>query len=134
MAEIGTAVGAFHVKWAVGNMMPGAPLLHVDAVVVTPSHSISGVARITQAVSPPLDIDFHISGSYMDVTDRATTHFVLAATQPSHLLGAPYLMLCMVLNSDWKTGMASYSYVCGSQHGHQDNVPARIEAALSAGA
>lgn len=132
MAET-AAVGAFHVKWVIGNIMPGAPLLHIDAVVVTaPRHTISGVAQLTQATNPPLDIHFDISGPYIDVTERATTHFALLATSPSGLLGAPYLMLGMVLNADWKTGMASYRYVCGSTFGHQENVPVRIEATIAA--
>ena len=132
MAETAGATGAFHVKWIIGNIMPGAPLLHVDAVVVTPAHSISGVAHLTQATNPPLDVDFNISGSYIDVTERNTTHFALLSTSPSPLLGAPYLLLSMVLGADWKTGKGSYRYVCGSLTGHQENVPIKIEATVAA--
>ena len=37
----------------VGNEQPGAPLLHVAALVVVPSGLISGHAEITQALPPP---------------------------------------------------------------------------------
>ncbi len=118
----------------IGNPIPGAPLLHVGAVVVTPARSIAGVAQLTQAVNPPLDIHFNLSGSYIDVTDRNTTHFVLLSTPPSPLAGAPYLMLAMVLGADWKTGTASYRWVCGSASGHQENVPVKVEATAAAAA
>ncbi len=132
MAETAAAVGAFHAKWVIGNLMPGAPLLHVDAVVVTPAHSVGGVAELTQAINPPLDVHFQISGPYIDVNDRNTTHFVLLSTPPSPLVGAPYLLLAMALDADWKTGTASYRYVCGSVFGHQDNVPVKIEQTVAA--
>lgn len=45
----------------VGNEgTPGAPLLHVAALVVVSSGLISGHARITQAIAPPND-DLHIN-------------------------------------------------------------------------
>jgi hypothetical protein len=37
----------------VGNEQPGAPLLHIAALVVVPSGLISGHAEITQALPPP---------------------------------------------------------------------------------
>ena len=128
MAETPSAVGAFHVKWIIGNPMPGAQTLHVDAVVVTPSHTVNGAARLTQATNPPLDVHFDIHGPYIDVAERGATHFTLLSTSPAGPPGAPYLLLAMVLNADWKSGTASYRYVCGSASGHQDNVPVKIEA------
>ncbi len=125
MAETPSALGAFHVRWIIGNPTAGGQMLHVDAVVVTPSRSVSGVARLTQAISPPLDVHFDIHGPYMDVTEK---HFVLLSTNPAGPPGTPFLFLGMVLNADWKSGTASYRYVIGSTTGHQENVPVKIEA------
>ena len=45
----------------VGNEgMPGAPLLHVAALVVVATGLISGHAHITQAIAPPND-DHHVN-------------------------------------------------------------------------
>ena len=127
-----TAVGAFHAKWTVGNPVPGAPMLQIDAVVVTPTQTVCGIARLTQATNPPLDVQINISGSFIDVTEKNTTHFVNLTTTPTQLVGTPYLQLALVLGTDWKTGTASCRYVCGSTTGQLDNVPVQIETAVAA--
>lgn len=47
-------IGLYMVKFVLGNEgMPGAPLLHVQALVDAPTGKISGHAQITQAIAPP---------------------------------------------------------------------------------
>lgn len=54
-------IDTYLAKVVVGNQdLPGAPLLHVAALVVVPTGLISGHARITQALPPPND-DVHIN-------------------------------------------------------------------------
>jgi Domain of unknown function (DUF1842) len=47
-------IDVYLVKFLVGNVgMPGAPILHVSAMVDAPTGDITGHAEITQAVAPP---------------------------------------------------------------------------------
>jgi len=53
--------GLYRVTFDVGNEgEPGAPILHVQALVYAPTGRITGTANITQAVEPPGDnIEIH---------------------------------------------------------------------------
>lgn len=53
--------GLYRVTFDVGNEgEPGAPILHVQALVYAPTGRITGTADITQAIAPPGgDIEIH---------------------------------------------------------------------------
>ncbi len=45
--------GAYLVNGIMGNLMPGAPVMHFSLVVVPSANSVSGTVEITQALPPP---------------------------------------------------------------------------------
>jgi len=113
--------GLFTACYNIGGQMPGAPLFHTSLAVNTPTESLSGMGRITQAVNPPLDIHTRLRGdfTYMTVMPK-NTHILIVATGypmvhwPSHSGVGPVLPpnvhLRMVLSENWKSGTANYSY------------------------
>ncbi|QCI97349.1 DUF1842 domain-containing protein [Agrobacterium larrymoorei] len=43
---------------------PGAPVLDLRLTVYTPKKQITGLAEVTQATNPPLDVKSHVTGDY----------------------------------------------------------------------
>lgn len=104
-------VGLFNSCYQVGTGLAGAPSLHLNLAVSTPTHKVSGIGQITQAVNPPKDIHSELSGVYSEMTVMPnTTHIQvrLASPQP----GAMDVLL--VLSKDWKSGEGEFSYRDGA--------------------
>lgn len=110
-AQAQTQVGLFNSCYQVGTGLAGAPTLQLNLVVSTPTHKVSGIGQITQAVNPPKDIHSELSGVYSEMTVMPnTTHIQvrLASPQP----GAMDVLL--VLAKDWKSGEGEFSYRDGA--------------------
>lgn len=104
-------VGLFNACYQVGTGLAGAPTLHLNLAVSTPTHKVSGVGQITQAVNPPKDIHSDIDGVYSEMTVMPnTTHIQLrlAGTQPG--TSSTNLETVLVLSKDWKSGEGEFSY------------------------
>jgi Domain of unknown function (DUF1842)/Domain of unknown function (DUF1843) len=124
--------GLFPVGYVIGSGMPGAPTLHLALLVDTPSSSIVGTATITQAINPPLD--FHVDAwgrfSYMALMPPSNTR-ILVTLEGNQ--GGPRsnsaisFKLYLVLNNDWQTGTASYSYFSNGVWHDIASVPVKTE-------
>ena len=114
----------------IGNAgMPGAPIFQLSLAVNTVAKAISGHGRITQAVSPPVDVETHLSGFYVVATvmPKETRLVVRASGVPHEGAGLLNVHLRMVLSEDWKSGTASYDYRGSDGQWHAvDNVPVKI--------
>ena len=116
-------VGAFLGHWLLGDPKPGAPLLNIQAIVVTPRHKIAGQAELTQAVNPPLDHAFDVVGIYHDSPSPNVRHFISLQSPATPLIGAPSIHILLELSEDWQEGTATYSYWIGSLFHDVRNVP-----------
>ncbi|MBY8850708.1 DUF1842 domain-containing protein [Saccharothrix longispora] len=121
--------GLFIGSWEAGARMPGAPLLRVDLMFEASSRYVSGHARITQAVSPPLDVRVAVQGDYTYLTvEPDRTHILLtlsgypAMSWPSRggvgPVIPPEMTARIVLDPGWQGGTANYRYLdsAGSWH------------------
>lgn len=130
-------VGLFVVSYRIGTDAPGAPTFETHLAVDTPNRRVSGLGTITQAVNPPLDVRTRLDGdfTYMTVMPRNThilvtlTGFPVAHLAPEGGIGPvalPNARLRMVLEEDWKSGVASYEYTTdGRDWQHIADVPVR---------
>ena len=117
MASKPTEKGMFVACYEIGGDKPGAPLFKVSLAVDAPTRIVAGLGRITQAISPPLDILTQLHGqfSYMTVMPRVVHILVVATGYPAVPHGGIGLVqanadLRMVLEEDWKSGTANYKY------------------------
>lgn len=114
-------VGLFLVRYDVGTRLPGAPTLTLALTVNTVDRTINGGARVTQAVSPPLDLRMNVHGTYASLPLPPAPGIVASLTGypavhwPHHGGIGPVLPavldLHMQLDSDFQGGVASYRYL-----------------------
>lgn len=43
--------------------MPGAPIVELSLTIYTPKQQVTGLAEVTQAINPPLDLKSHVNGN-----------------------------------------------------------------------
>lgn len=123
-------VGLFIASYRIGGDKPGAPTFTVNFSVYTPAEKVSGVGHITQATNPPLNIATNLSGqyTYMCVMPH-NCHILITATgypiiKWPHGGGVgPVIMpnaeLWMVLEDNWKSGVAHYKYLDDQGNWHE---------------
>lgn len=140
-------VGLFLACYEIGEPIPGAQLFRAAFSVYTPDHTLSGQGVITQTTNPPLDIQTNLTGDYTYMTVMpneskilvTATGFPKIAWPPHGGIGPvilPNVQLRMVLDSNWKTGIATYKYRTGVLEGLDDwhevkNVPVKLVPSLS---
>lgn len=143
-------LGLFLVTYEIGTGLAGAPTFQLTMTVDTPTETINGTGKITQATNPPIDVTTNLTGNYTDMTVMPNnTHILVNATGypilnwPSHGGVGPVIMpnvqLQIVLNSDWQSGTACYKYRTGVFDNLNDwvsvkNVPVKAIASSSASA
>jgi len=119
-------IGLFIASYEITTDLVGAPALRVDlSIDVVKKEVVSGVAHISQATNPPLDLSaYRLSGNYyymcvmpdtchiaMDVTGWEMPE--ISPKIPGEHVGiviADTLKLKLVLNDDWQSGKAGYQY------------------------
>ncbi|WP_103068520.1 DUF1842 domain-containing protein [Aquimarina sediminis] len=127
MSTENNLVGLFHVTYEVTIGTPeqtivGATSLFLSLAVYTPDRSVSGIAKITQAVNPPLNQSSKINGEYTYLTVMPNnSHILVTATgfpnlnwNPKWGIGPqlqPNFELRMILEDDWQTGRANFKYL-----------------------
>jgi hypothetical protein len=116
----GEKPGLFQACYQIGGI-PGGLLFRVNLVVYTPGETVTGIGEITQAINPPLDIKTKLEGTFTYMTIKPQqTHILVVITgypiinwPPSGGIGPvlyPNVHLRMVLQNDWKSGVANYKY------------------------
>lgn len=85
-----TKTGLFLASFEIGTAMPGAQLLHLNLAVHTPGETVNGVAHLTQATNPPLDMASELKGqyTYMCVMPKQC-HILVTAQGYPHYQMAP---------------------------------------------
>ncbi|AXF23945.1 hypothetical protein CUJ89_26640 [Burkholderia pyrrocinia] len=127
-----TRTGLFPAGYLIGTAMPGAPTLRLALLVDTPERSVVGTATITQAVNPPVEFHADVWGNYtyMALMPPVNTR-ILVTLQGND--GGPNansivtFRLHLVLENDWQSGVASYSYFDNGNWHAIENVPAKID-------
>lgn len=127
-----TVVGLFPVSFDVGTHKPGAQQLHLDLLVNTAGQHLTGAATVTQAINPPLDLHVEVAGDYtylglIPPTD-ARILVTLQGRQSGQGIASPVVFRAqLVLEQDWHSGVATYSYLIHDQWHSVDNVPVQVD-------
>ncbi|TMU71836.1 DUF1842 domain-containing protein [Pseudomonas fluorescens] len=129
-------VGLFPVCYRIGTGASGAQSLSLNLLVSTPQHEVSGTAAITQATNPPLDVHADVWGkyTYMTVMSPGVSKILITA-QGNH--GGPGsnsiigFKLHLVVDTDWKDGVANYQYFDGQRWHEVNNAPAQLVESVS---
>ncbi|AZC23866.1 DUF1842 domain-containing protein [Pseudomonas sessilinigenes] len=122
----------FPVSYRIGTSDPGAPNLQLNLLVYTPERSLRGTSSITQAASPPLDLQTDDWGqyTYLTVTSPTSTKILLTVAGNQGGPGANSIItfkLHLVVDDDWKQGVANYQYYNGHSWVTVNDVPAYLE-------
>ncbi|WP_353571134.1 DUF1842 domain-containing protein [Candidatus Albibeggiatoa sp. nov. BB20] len=114
-------VAVFPVCYEISNNVPGAPVLRLDLLVNAPNSTITGYAKVSQAIQAP-PVESKLRGEYVVHTlfpNVSQIKFVIATGYPNinwpsglrrDIVIFPNLELNMVLHNGWQSGTASYSY------------------------
>lgn len=116
--------GLFIGSWKAGLQVPGAPTLWMDLMFNAVSRAVSGAGLITQAVNPSVPVYTHLVGDYTDISDQH--HLVVLTGYPVPPNGSvvePNAYVRMLLNSDWRSGTATFSYRTGDVWHTIEGVP-----------
>jgi hypothetical protein len=114
--------GLFPVSYEIGAGKPGAPRFTVHLLVYTPGKTVNGAGLITQTINPPLEEATVLHGDFTIMTVMPkNTHILVTATGFPPIHGAmqgginpaiqPNTKLRMILDEDWRTGTANFSYL-----------------------
>ncbi len=118
-------VGLFHACYRISNHLQGGVELNINVLVDTVNKRVSGIARISQAINPPLNITSELQGdyNYMCTMESCRILVVAEGADPFQPLihGVPQihknLTLRIVLDEDWQKGVANYNYcINGAWH------------------
>lgn len=139
-------IGLFKLPPLRSEGIPGSPVLTLDLLVSPPRHQVSGIAEITQATNPPLDIKFNVAGVYSTMTVMPQiTHYqiklegvvfnpanVTLSETPSE--NNNIFNALLVLDADWERGEVTYSFNGGAQvHQPIRAVKAAVETTTGSG-
>lgn len=120
VSNIGLFPVNFHIQPEVaGQPLLGAPVMNLRLLVNAPAKTISGVACVFQAVSPPLNVVSNVHGTWSYMATMSSTHILLVAEGqgPTHILihGVPQLVENLKLRAsvekDWQSGVCNYEFL-----------------------
>lgn len=123
MGNVMKNVGLFNVHYRITNHLQGGVEMQLNLTVNTVNKRITGMANITQAVNPPLNIISEIQGdfNYMCTMQSCSILVVAEGVSPFQPLirDVPQvhknLTLRMVLDEDWQKGVANYRYCINNE-------------------
>ncbi|WP_137940227.1 DUF1842 domain-containing protein [Chitinivorax sp. B] len=128
--------GLFPVSYIIGTGLAGAKTLVLNLLVYPPQNTVRGTAAIEQAVNPPLQVHSDIWGNYTYLTVVPPQNSrILITAEGNH--GGPRanspvnFKLHLVLEHDWKSGVANYSYMDNGIWYEVENVPAKLNTQLT---
>ncbi|HHF3197802.1 DUF1842 domain-containing protein [Vibrio sp. CCB-PB317] len=107
----------FAAHYHIGNGLPGGVSFDIKLLVAGEDKSILGKGRICQAVNPPLNVVSDLNGSFNYQCTMRDCHIMVTLQGYQPYLGIPPLgadlhnvTLNILLNDDWKSGVAFYRY------------------------
>lgn len=101
------AVGTFLVSYASTNVLAGGYSLTLNLVVDVVNNRASGIAGVTQAINPPLDVSLPVHGTVTDLTVMPmNTHHLVVLQSSDKLLGR-HIEMRLVTSDDWQSGTAN---------------------------
>lgn len=101
------SVGTFLVSYVSAETMPGGYVLSMQLVVDVVHKTASGIASVTQATNPPLDVRMPVQGPVIDMTVMPkTTYHRMNLESPSGMLGRN-LSVTTVVGENWQAGTAN---------------------------
>lgn len=101
------AVGTFLVSYESVNVLAGGYALNLNLVIDKAHNTASGVAGVTQAINPPLDVKLPVHGTVTDMTVMPNnTHHLVVLESSNKLLGR-HMEVRLVTSDDWQTGTAN---------------------------
>jgi len=124
MSDKNPMVGAYLANGIIGNMMPGAPIVHFSLVVVPSQHKVSGEVHVTQAVKGG-SYSGTVSGTIYN-TGLGKFTKVVALTGQIHsdepIIGLIPFDAHMAINDSWE-GIGGFHYL----NVHVENAPVALE-------
>ncbi|MFA9372042.1 MAG: DUF1842 domain-containing protein [Labilibaculum antarcticum] len=123
MANTMKNVGLFNAHYRITNHLVGGVEMQLNLTVNTVNKRITGMAHITQAVNPPVNIISEIQGdfNYMCTMQSCSILVVAEGVSPFqpliHDVPQVYknLTLRMVLDENWQKGVANYKYCINNE-------------------
>ncbi len=111
-------VGLFNASYRISNHLQGGVELNLNLTVNTVNKRVSGMARISQAINPPLNITSELQGdySYMCTMESCSILLVAEGINPFQPIihDVPQisknLSLRIVLDENWQKGVANFKY------------------------
>ncbi len=111
-------VGLFIVSYKITTGMMGAPTFNVNLVVSTPDRHINGQGQVTNnSIHPPLEVNTRLKGDYTYMTVMPNNSHILVvlngygSPSPIEPIVVENTTLRMVLNEDWATGTANFTFL-----------------------
>lgn len=90
------------------------PVVNLNLTRTCPN-TVTGMANLTiRELGRELNIDFKISGSYSDIPNTNRVRVNLKGYPFKNQTTAHMLFLEMEMDKDWKTGIATYQYLNGT--------------------
>jgi hypothetical protein len=110
--------GLFIQSYEITTGLMGAPTFEVHLAVNTPQSTITGQGMVSNnSIHPPMKVYSNLSGefSYMTVMPN-NTHILVnmkgfGSPSPIMPIEVQNIKLTMVLESNWKSGTANYSFL-----------------------
>lgn len=110
--------GLFIQSYQITTGLVGSPTFQVHLAVNTPQSTITGQGVISNtSIHPPMEMYSNLSGDYSYMTVMPNVSHILVnikgfgSPSPIMPLEVQNVKLTMVLDSDWLTGTANYSYL-----------------------
>jgi len=113
-----TNVGLFNAHYRITNHLAGGVEMQLNITVNTVNKRVTGMAHITQAVNPPMNIISEIQGDFNYMCTMDSCHILVVAEGVSPfqpiIRDVPQihnnLSLRIVMEENWQKGVANYRY------------------------
>lgn len=141
MSQLDTSFGLFPVNYVIqpkvhGTPLLGAQVLNLRLLVNTSAKTISGIATVFQAISPPINLVSNVHGTWSYMTTMSSTHLLIVAEGqgPSEILiqGKPQLVENLKIRAsveeNWQSGVCNYEYLYQGTWHNVDGAQMSIEA------
>lgn len=96
-------MGAFHICYQ-SKPIPGAVVMRLNLVVVTPRRTMSGQVFVNQAVFPPLHVTLPVRGHYRTIRRGRHVARLASPRMPGY-----HIAIAMTTTPRWTAAVARYS-------------------------